>query len=37
MVRFREIKIAKEKFYAAKRPIDIYDIYVEHKINKSIK
>ena len=30
MVRFREIKIAKEKFYAAKRPIDIYDIYVDN-------
>ena len=32
MVRFREREIAKEKFYAAKRPIKIWDVNVDSKV-----
>ena len=31
MVKFRKAEIAKEKFYAAKKPIKIWDVNV-HKI-----
>ena len=30
MVRFGDRKIAKEKFYAAKRPIKIWDVNVDN-------
>ena len=30
MLRFGETKIAKEKFYAAKKPLNIWDVNVEN-------
>ena len=30
MLRFGEAKIAKEKFYAAKKPIEIWDVNVDN-------
>ena len=35
MLRFEEAKIAKEKFYAAKKPLNIWDVDVDSylKIN----
>ena len=30
MLRFGETKLANEKFYAAKKPIKILDVYVEN-------
>ena len=30
MLRFGETKIAKEKFYATKKPIKIWDVNVEN-------
>ena len=32
MLRFREIKRVKEKFYAAKRSIKIWDVNVDNKV-----
>ena len=38
MLRFGETKIAKEKFYAAKKPINIWDVNVDNiVISKLIK
>ena len=38
MVRFGEKEIAKEKFYAANRPINICDVYVDNiVISKLLK
>ena len=38
MVKFGEVKIAKEKFYAAKRPIKICDVNVHNiVISKLVK
>ena len=31
MLRFGKTKIAKEKFYAAKKPIKIWDVNFENK------
>ena len=30
MLRFGQTKIAKEKFYAAKKPLNIWDVNVEN-------
>ena len=32
MVRFRESEIAKEKFYAAKKPIKLWDVNVDNMV-----
>ena len=38
MLRFGETKIAKEKFYAAKKPINIWDVNVDNiVISKLVK
>ena len=38
MLRFGEAKIAKEKFYAAKKPIEIWDVNVDNiAISKLVK
>ena len=38
MLRFGETKIAKDKFYAAKKPINTWDVNVDNKvISKLVK
>ena len=38
MLRFGETKIVKEKFYAAKKPINIWDVNVDNiVISKLVK
>ena len=38
MLRFGETKIAKEKFYAAKKPINVWDVNVDNiVISKLVK
>ena len=37
MLRFGEKKIAKEKFYAAKKPIKVWDVNVENIVSKLVK
>ena len=36
MVRFGEKEIAKEKFYAAKSPIKIYDVHVDKIVTSKL-
>ena len=36
MVKFGEVKIAKEKFYAAKRPIKICDVNVHNIVTSKL-
>ena len=36
MLRFGETKIAKEKFYAAKKPIEIWDVNVAHIVSPKL-
>ena len=38
MLRFREIKVTKEKFYASTKPITIWDVNVGNRvISKLVK
>ena len=36
MLKFGEIKIAKEKFYAAKKPIEIWDVDVDNIVTSKL-
>ena len=36
MLRFGEVKTAKEKFYAVKKPINIWDVNVEDIVNSKL-